>query len=175
MWQPNGNQVLNQRSWVTGALYSESDFESTTVPLYALAVNFESQNNFLATTGNDQKWNAVSVDWIYKYKGFSTNGMYSYAKRTPETGAKFNANGFFVQAGKLVHRRTWEVAVRYGQTDPSLSTSNNILKETRGALSYYYARHGLKWQNDFGQVQTQNSTTGTQKQFEFRSQFQFIF
>ena len=175
MWQPNGNQVLNQRSWVTGALYSESDFESTTVPLYAFGVNFESQNNFLATTGNDQKWNAVSVDWIYKYKGFSTNGMYSYARRTPETGARFNANGFFVQAGSLFHRRTWEVAVRYGQSDPSLSASNNIMKETRGALSYYYARHVLKWQNDFGQVQTQNATTGTQKQFEFRSQFQFIF
>ncbi len=175
MWQPNGNQVLNQRSWVTGALYSESDFESTTVPLYAVAINVESQNNFLATTGNDQKWNAVSLDWIYKFKGFSTNGMYAYARRTPETGAKFNANGFFVQAGYLFHRRTWEVAVRHGQSDPSLSASNNIQQETRGALSYYYLRHTVKWQNDFGQVRTQNSTTGTQKQFEFRSQMQFIF
>lgn len=175
MWQPNGNQVLNQRSWVTGALYSESDFESTTVPLYAFGVNFEHQNNFLATTGNDQKWNAVSLDWIYKYKGFSTNGMYAFARRTPETGAPFDANGFFVQAGYLFHRRTWEVAIRHGQSDPSRSTSANIQRETRGALSYYYARHVVKWQNDFGQVQVQNAATGTQKQFEFRSQFQFIF
>ena len=30
MWQPNGNQVLVQRAWVSGALYSEADFESTT-------------------------------------------------------------------------------------------------------------------------------------------------
>ena len=30
MWQPNGNQVLAQRAWVSGALYSEADFESTT-------------------------------------------------------------------------------------------------------------------------------------------------
>ena len=37
MWQPNGNQTLVQRAWVSGALYSESDFESTTVPLYAVA------------------------------------------------------------------------------------------------------------------------------------------
>ena len=42
MWQPNGNQVLAQRAWVSGALYSESDFESTTVPLYALAVPISS-------------------------------------------------------------------------------------------------------------------------------------
>ena len=175
LWQPNGSQVLNQRAWVTGALYSEADFESTTAPIYAVAINYENQNNFLATTGNDQKWNAVSVDWIYKYKGFSTNGMYAYAERTPESGAKFNANGFFVQAGYLLRRRTWEIAVRHAQSDPSRSAANNIQKETRGALSYYYSRHVLKWQNDFGQVQTQNATTGTQKQFEFRSQMQFIF
>ena len=37
MWQPNGNQVLAQRAWVSGALYSEADFESTTVPFYAVA------------------------------------------------------------------------------------------------------------------------------------------
>jgi phosphate-selective porin OprO/OprP len=180
MWQPNGSQVLNQRAWVTGALYSESDFESTTVPIYAVAINYENQNNYLVTAGttganNDQKWHAVSLDWIYKYKGFSTNGMYALARRRPESTAKFDATGFFVQAGYLFHRRTWEIAVRHAQSDPSDLVANNIQKETRGAISYYYARHVLKWQNDFGQVQTQNATTGTQKQFEFRSQMQFIF
>ena len=183
LWQPNGNQVLNQRAWITGALYSESDFESTTVPLYAIALNYENQNNFLATTGNDLKWNAVSLDWIYKYKGFSFNGMYSFARRTPESGAKFDAKGFNVQAGYLFHRRTWELAVRHAQLEPTntnaiQTATNNIQRETRGALSYYYARHVLKWQNDFGQVTTKTVVAGapaTQKQFEFRSQMQFIF
>jgi phosphate-selective porin len=175
MWQPNGNQVLNQRSWVTGALYSESDFESTTVPLYAIGVNWENQDNFLATTGNDQKWNAVGIDWIYKYKGFSTNGMYTFRSVTPETGAKFDADGFFVQAGYMLDkRRTWEVAGRYGQFDPSRIAGSNLLKEARGGLSYYYARHVMKWQNDFGRVETE-AASGTQRLWEFRSQFQFIF
>jgi phosphate-selective porin OprO/OprP len=174
LWQPNGSQVLNQRAWVTGALYSESDFESTTTPIYAVALNVERQNNFLTTTGTDLKWNAVGVDWIYKFKGFSTNGMYTYARRTPETGARFDANGFFVQAGRLFVRRTWEVAGRYGQFDPSAAATSNLVKEMRGAVSYYYSRHVLKWQNDFGQVQTQ-TTSGVQKAFEFRSQMQFIF
>jgi phosphate-selective porin OprO/OprP len=174
MWQPNGSQVLNQRAWVTGALYSESDFESTTTPIYAVALNYENQNNFLATTGNDQKWHAVSVDGIYKYKGFSVIGMYSLAQRTPETGAKFDADGFNVQIGKLFHRRTWEIAFRYAESDPSDLIANNTQTEARGALSYYYARHGLKWQNDFGQVQTENGAVTT-KLWEFRSQFQFIF
>jgi len=174
MWQPNGSQVLNQRSWVTGALYSESDFESTTTPIYAVALNYENQNNFLATTGNDQKWHAVSVDGIYKYKGFSVIGMYSLAQRTPETGAKFDTDGFNVQIGKLFHRRTWEIAFRYAESDPSDLIANNTQTEARGALSYYYARHGLKWQNDFGQVKTENGAVTT-KLWEFRSQFQFIF
>jgi hypothetical protein len=176
MWQPNGSQVLNQRAWVTGALYSESDFESTTAPIYAIAINYENQNNFLATTGNDQKWNAYSLDGIYKYKGFSANGMYSMASRTPETGAKFDAAGGFVQAGYLFSRRRFEVAVRYGQFDPTDLTARNNIKEVRGAFNYYHARHGLKWQTDFGQVQTQTGpTTATQKLFEVRSQLQFIF
>ena len=83
------------------------------------------------------------------------NGMYTWADRTPETGDKVTSPGFFVQAGKLFHRRQYEVACRYGQYDPNDIVDNNLVKEVRGAFSYYYARHGLKWQNDIGQVETQ--------------------
>ena len=175
MWQPNGSQVLNQRAWVTGALYSESDFESTTAPIYAVAINWENQNNFNATTGNDQKWNAYSVDGIYKFKGFSVNGMYTLAKRKPETGAKFDATGGFIQAGKLFSRRRYEAGVRYGEFDPTDLTGRNNTREVRGVFSYYYARHGLKWQNDIGRVEAQAGTSPTVKTTEFRSQLQFVF
>jgi hypothetical protein len=98
MWQPNGSQVLNQRAWVTGALYSESDFESTTAPIYAVAFNYENVNNYNATAGNtgannDQKWNAYILDGIYKFKGFSANGAYQVAFRVPETGDEFESRG----------------------------------------------------------------------------------
>lgn len=177
MWQPNGSQNLNQRAWVTGALYSESDFESTTTPIYAVAINFEGQNNFLATAGlTDQKWQAVSVDGIFKYKGYSVNGMYTVGQRTVENGAEFDATGGFIQAGKLFWRRQLEVAVRYGHSDPSNLVGPDTIAETRLAFSYYYARHGLKWQNDIGQVETRTTGSGgTQKLWEFRSQLQFVF
>ena len=176
MWQPNGSQVLNQRAWVTGALYSESDFESTTAPIYALAVNWENQNNFNATSGNDQKWNAYSFDGIFKYKGFSTVAMCTMAKRTPETGAKFDASGYNIQVGKLFSRRRFELAARYAVSDPSDLVSNNHQTEIRGAFSYYYARHGLKWQTDFGQTETRTGTSALSvKAKELRSQLQFIF
>jgi len=176
MWQPNGSVVLNQRAWVTGALYSESDFESTTVPIYAVALNYENQNNFNATTGNDQKWNAYSIDGIYKYKGFSANGMYSLANRDTEAGTSFDAAGGFIQAGKLFSRRRFEVAARYGQFDPTDRTDRNITREARGAFNYYYARHGLKWQNDIGRVEIEPGPTGNiNKTWELRSQLQFVF
>lgn len=176
MWQPNGSERLNQRAWVTGALYSESDFESTKTPIYAVALNWEHQNNFNATTGNDQKWNAISIDGIYKFRGFSANGMYAFAARTPEAGPRFDSSGGFLQAGKLFGDRRYEVAFRYGTFDPTDRTSHNTTREVRGALNYYYARHGLKWQNDFGRVnvRTGPATDGV-KTFEIRSQLQFVF
>jgi phosphate-selective porin OprO and OprP len=176
MFQPNGSQVLNQRAWVTGALYSESDFESTTTPIYAIALNWENQNNFAATTGNDQKWNAYGVDAIYKYRGFSFIGMYTMARRTPETGAKFDADGYNLQVGQLFSRRRFEVAFRYANSDPSDLISNNHQTEIRGAFNFYYARHGLKWQTDVGQTKTRTGTSApATKLFEVRSQLQFIF
>lgn len=176
MWQPNGSQVLNQRAWVTGALYSESDFESTTTPIYAVAINWERQNNHLATTGNDLRWNAYSIDGIFKYRGFSANGMYTRADRTPETGDTYSSPGFFIQMGQLLSRRRFEMAVRYGQYDASDKIDNNLVKELRGAFNYYYARHGLKWQTDCGQVETQGGPgKANPKSFEIRSQLQFVF
>jgi hypothetical protein len=180
MWQPNGSQVLNQRAWVTGALYSEADHESTTTPIYAVAVNWEKQDNRRVTLGdtganNDQRWNLYSFDGIYKYKGFSTNGMYTFGTRTPETGEEFDSSGGFIQAGYLFSRRRYELAVRYAMHDPSELTGHNNITEVRGAFSWYYARHGLKWQTDIGQVQTQLTAGGDAKLFEVRSQLQFIF
>ena len=175
MWQPNGSQSLNQRAWVSGPLYSESDFESTKTPIYAVAINWEHQNNFNATSGNDQKWHAVSLDGLYKFRGFSANAMYAFARRTPEAGPKFDASGGFIQAGKLFGQRRYEVGVRYGEYDPTDLAARNNTREVRGVFSYYYARHGLKWQNDVGRVDVQAGTGPTVKTTEIRSQLQFVF
>jgi phosphate-selective porin OprO/OprP len=176
LWQPNGSQVLNQRAWVTGALYSESDFESTTVPIYSIALNWENQNNFNATTGTDQKWNAYGVDGVFKFKGFAAVGMFTRAYRVPETGDKFRSDGGFLQLAQLFSRRRFEVAARYGQYNPTNANTVGVTKEMRGAFSYYYARHGLKWQTDAGQVEvTAAAGKPSVKTFEVRSQLQIIF
>jgi hypothetical protein len=177
MWQPNGNQVLAQRAWVSGALYSESDFESTTVPLYALALNFEHNDFHRTTTGDDLKADVVGLDGIFKYRGFFATGEYYLRKRKPETAPKFGSNGGFVQVGMMLNKlRTWEGVTRYGQRDVSDLVANNDVKEIRGGVNYFYRRHTLKFQADFGQVETGlGPGLGARKDSELRLQAQFIF
>jgi len=184
MWQPNGNQVLNQRAWVSGALYSEGDFESTTVPLYALAVNFDYHDLWRTTptpSGNLRS-KTVSLDGVFKYKGFFTTGEYFWRTREREaalTGSstKFDAPGYYVQASQMLDgRRTWEAAVRFGDRDPDDTRGDNNVREIRGGVSYYYRRHPLKLQADFGQVETgQGPGRAAVKNNELRVQAQFIF
>ncbi len=177
MWQPNGSQVLAQRAWVSGALYSESDFESTITPIYAFALNFERNDFHRTTTGNDLKSDIVGLDGIYKYKGVFATGEYYVRRRTPETGAKFQSNGGFVQLGVMLNKfRTWEAAFRYGTREVTDKVGNDDITEIRGGLNYYYRRHALKFQIDGGQVKTGlGAAGGSRKDSELRMQAQFIF
>jgi phosphate-selective porin OprO and OprP len=178
MWQPNGNQVLAQRAWVSGALYSEADFESTTVPLYAFGLNYEHNDFHRTTTGNDLKSDAVGIDGVFKYKGIFATGEYFWRERTPETGDSFNADGYYLQAGVMLNRlRTWEAAFRYGDREVSSLLGNDDITEVRGGISYYYRRHTLKFQLDFGRLQTGLGATtgGKRRDNELRLQSQFIF
>ncbi len=178
MWQPNGNQVLGQRAWVSGALYSEADFESTTVPLYAIGLNFESNNFHRTTTGDDLKSTIGGIDGVFKFKGFSTTGEYFFRRRTPEIAAKFDSNGGYLQAGMMLNQfRTWEAVVRYGEREVSDLVNNDDIKEIRGGINYYYRRHTLKFQMDFGRVETGLGATNSNKRKdnELRLQTQFIF
>lgn len=177
MWQPNGSQALSQRAWVSGALYSEADFESTIVPIYAVAVSFEHNDFHRTTTGNDLKSDVVGLDGVYKYKGVFATGEYYLRRRTPETGARFRSDGGFVQLGVMLNRfRTWEAAVRYGTRDVTKAVGNDDVVEIRAGLNYYYRRHYLKFQIDGGQVRTGlGAAGGARRDSELRLQTQFIF
>jgi hypothetical protein len=177
MIQPNRNQTLAQRAWVSGALYSESDFESTTVPIYAIGFNYERSDFRRTTASNDLMNDIVGVDGIYKFKGFFAVGEYFKRKRTPETGAKFRSDGGYAQIGYMLNRlRTIEVGVRYGVRDVNNTIDNDSIQEVRFGGSYYYRRHTLKFQMDFGQVRTGLAAAGGHRNdYEARAQTQFIF
>jgi hypothetical protein len=178
MWQPNGNQGLVHRAWVSGALYSEADFESTTVPLYAFGLNYEHNDFHRTTTANDLKSDVIGLDGIFKFKGICATGAYFWRERTPETGSSFNADGYYVQTGVMLdRRRTLEAAIRYGDRDANDTIGNDSVSELRGGLSYYYRRHALKFQMDVGRVETGLGAADpdSRKDHELRLQAQFIF
>lgn len=177
MWQPNGSQVLAQRAWVSGALYSEGDFESTTTPIYAVALNYEHNDFHRTTTGTDLKAHVVGIDGVYKFKGVFATAEYYLRRRTPETGATFRSDGGFGQVGVMLNGpRTWEAAFRYGSRDVNETIGNDTIKEYRAGLNYYYRRHTLKFQIDGGLVETGLAAAGgKRKDAEVRTQAQFIF
>ena len=177
MWQPNGNQVLAHRSWTSGPLYSEADFESTTVPIYAFGMSFE-RNDFHGTTSaNDLRSDIIGLDGVFKFKGLFATGEFFRRRRTPEEGPSFDSDGGYVQMGMMLNgRRTWEAAFRYGRRDPNATMPDDSISETRGGISYYHRRHSLKFQSDFGQVTTGlGSSTAVRKDRELRFQAQFAF
>jgi phosphate-selective porin OprO/OprP len=177
MWQPNGSQKLVQRGWVSGALYSEGDFESTTTPIYAFGLNVERNDFHRTTPENDLKSTVVGIDGVFKFMGFFGTGEIYWRERTPEEGARFDSNGWFVQAGQMLdRRRTIEAAFRYGMRDVSDSVGDDEISELRGGFNYYYRRHALKLQADFGRVETQlGPGGGSRTDNEFRVQTQFAF
>lgn len=177
MFQPTGRQSLVQRSWASGAFYSEGDFESADFPIFAIAASIEKNDFHRTTTGNDLKDTVYGLDLVYKYKRLFVTGEYYIRERTPETGSRFHSNGLFAQTTYLLSpRKTWEVGVRYGQFDPTDEQGANLRKELRGVVSYYYARHTMKVQADFGQLENQAGSGGKGiKSQEFRVQTQVVF
>lgn len=175
MWQPNGSQDLVHRAWVSGAIYSEPDFESTTTPIYALGLNYE-RNDFHGTTaGNDLASNILGVDGIFKFKGVSVTGAYFWRSRSPEIGDDFRADGYYLQSGVMLNpQRTIEGVIRYGSRDVNDTIDDDDETELRGGVSYYYRRHLLKLQLDAGRIESR-ADEGRTADTELRVQLQFVF
>jgi len=177
MWQVSGDQPLKQRAWVSGPYYSEGDFESTDRPLVAVAASVESNDFHRTTAGNDLRSRVFGFDGTLKYKGVFATAEYYLRERTPETGPRFDSDGWFAQLAYNFGRgRRYAVAGRYGTFDPSSLVSGNDRKEWRVGLSWFYSRHTLKVQADFGQLEDEafDSGRGT-KSSELRLQTQWVF
>jgi phosphate-selective porin len=175
-FQPNGAVPLGTYS---GAHQSESDFESKALgkPIFVIGAAFE--QNDLRFVATDLKTNLKStlytVDVMFKHRGFSATGAYTWGEREPqEINVKFDTSGWYGQAGYFLKPEKWELAFRYGETEPSSAVSADKVTEIRGALNYFYARHALKVQLDYGQIKTETSS-GDRKSNELRIQTQFVF
>jgi hypothetical protein len=112
---------------------------------------------------------------MFKHRGFSATGAYTWGEREPqEINSRFDTSGWYAQAGYFLKPEKWELAFRYGENDPSDLVGPDKITEIRGAVNYFYARHALKVQLDYGQIKTE-TTSGDRKNNELRIQTQFIF
>lgn len=152
--------------------YSESDFESTDKPLFAIAGQWESNNRQGATTNNDIDREIVGGDAVFKFKGFSLFGDFYQAADDPETGADVDLSGFNIQAGMFLIRNKFEIAARLAELDPNDDLDNNEQEERGVALNYFWNKHTHKLQLDYRQLE--NKATNREDE-EIRLQYQVIF
>ena len=167
-WQPLGD-----------VRYSESDFESTTRPLIALAAQFEKNDLHGTTAGDDIDREVYSGDIVFKFKGVSIFAEYFHRVSEPEIAALFHTDAYSGQLGYFVYKRFVEVALRYATIDPSdltiipgVPVSDDQKHERGVALNWYMKKHFLKLQADYRQIEN-DLTDITDDQT--RLQMQFIF
>lgn len=174
-FQPNGAVPLADTS---GPLNSESDFESWQLarPLFALGAAYE-HSDFRHTSGDPSAnltSDLVELDAIYKYRGLFATAAYVFGRREPEGDDRFDTDGWLAQGGYFFKKDTWEIAGRYGETNPSDLVDRDAIKEVGAALSYFYNKHNLKVQADFRRVTFESIAKDTVN-YELRVQTQFIF
>jgi len=160
-WQPWGD-----------VKYVEGDPDGTDHPLLALAAQYEVNDRRGATAGNDIKRETQGADFVFKYKGLFFFGEYFSADDIPETGRPYTREGFNLQAGYFVIPKTFELALRYAQLDPSDLVHNDTRKEKGLALGYFFNKHTHKLQADLRRLS--NRATGRDTD-EIRVQYQLIF
>jgi hypothetical protein len=160
-FQPNGR-----------VRYSEGDFESTDKPLFAVATQFEhNDQRGSSLTINDLRTVIWGGDVVFKYKGLSLFAEVFLRDRQPEEGPSFRSDGWHAQAGYFLKRHILEVAARYATFDPGPEPGDD-LTEIGGAVNYYISKHTLKVQADFRQVENEGRDTKNQ---ELRIQTQVMF
>lgn len=155
--------------------YSESDFESRLAPRRPLlALGLQLERNDLHGAGsrvNDFSTTIVGGDVVFKLRGLSAFAEYFGRNRDPETGPSFRSDGWHAQAGYFLLRDRLEAAVRYARFDASDAPDDDV-KETGGALSYFFNKHALKLQGDVRRIENENRGT---TDHEIRLQTQVLF
>jgi hypothetical protein len=109
-----------------------------------------------------------------KYKRLYVLADY-YARTEEETALPdTDADGAIAQVGWFVVPGKVEVALRYSQFDPDTNIDNNSRNESRLGFGYYFSKHDLKFQADYGTVENETSATDKDTDF-FRAQLQIVF
>jgi hypothetical protein len=165
-WDPNGEYKLSESAvdhfdkpiWTIGAAYMLNTTQAS-----------------LLKTAEELAQNTLEGFFGLKYKRLFV--LADYYARTQEQAAAapdVDSTGAIAQVGFFFVPRKLEVALRYSQRDPDTDADDDTESESRIGFGYYFSKHDLKFQADYGQVKNEASATD-EKTDQFRAQLQIVF
>ena len=158
-WDPNGEYKL-----------SESAVEHPTTPSYTFSLGY--MLNWPDPAG-DLKQDTYEGMFGLKYRRLFV--LADAYRRTQESASgDVDSEGYIAQIGVFLIPSKLEVAGRWSQIDLDTSVDDNEQTETRLVFGYYFNKHDLKFQADYGQIKNEASATD-EKTDIFRAQFQIVF
>ncbi len=165
-WDPNGEFKLSE------AAVDNPDKPNWTIGLAYLYT--EIQPDTLKTT---ESLGSQSAEGFFslKYKRLFVLADY-YLRQTERAGGApdVDSDGYIGQVGFFVVPRRHEIALRYAGLNRDQDAADQQETERRIGYSFYFRKHDLKWQTDYGRVKVDASATDSTTDF-FRSQLQIIF
>jgi hypothetical protein len=170
-WDPNGEDKL-----------SETAVEHPDKPLWTIGAAYMLSTTEASLLKSAEKLSQDTLEGFVglKYKRLFALGAY-YARTQEQAAAApdVDSSGTIVQVGYFFVPRKLEVALRWSELDPNTDVDDNSQTESRIAFGYYFSKHDLKFQADYGQMKNQTSSgvvpSGEEKTDQFRAQLQIVF
>lgn len=170
-WDPNGEYKLSETAvdhpdkplWTIGAAYLLTATEAS-----------------LLKTAEELSQDNLEGFFGLKYKRLFVLADY-YARTQEQSGGgpDVDSQGAIAQVGFFFVARRLEVALRWSELDPDADVDDNTQTESRVGFGYFFSKHDLKFQADYGQVENEASTgvvpPGNEKTDFFRAQLQIVF
>jgi phosphate-selective porin OprO/OprP len=165
-WDPLGEYKL-----------SESAVDHPEKPLWTIGASYmlNTTEASLLKTAEELSQDTLEGFFGFKYKRLFV--LADYYARTQEQAASapdVDSSGAIAQVGVFLVPRKLELAARWSELDPDTDVDNNIQTESRIGFGYYFSKHELKFQADYGQIKNEASATD-EKTNQFRAQLQVVF
>lgn len=165
-WDPNGEYKLSE---------SAVDHPDTVNWTIGAAYNMNSIQKSLLKTADHLRQDTAEGFFGLKYKRLFVLADY-YLRRVQQTGTNDRADrdGYIAQVGVFVTQKI-EVSGRYSTIDINKDMSDDKSTERRLGFGWYFSKHELKFQADYGQVHEELLAPADDRTNVFRSQLQIVF
>jgi phosphate-selective porin len=116
----------------------------------------------------------TSVEGFFALKYKRLFVLADYYQRTLETAmGDVDSDGAIAQVGYFFVPRKFEVALRFSQVDPDTDADDDTLTESRISVGWYFSKHDLKFQADYGRLE--DDADPAAETDVFRGQLQIVF